>query len=196
MSTAAESIRELTLPVVLISANGLICLALYNRLAAITARLRSFCREQFEMRMKLTELETCSHPPSQKVMSHLVERLKVLEEQRSAIFRRALQLRNGLILLLASIVGMLLSSLLLGIALEFSLHPAIPLTAFVLGTLAMISGIGFAIRELIAALDPVSAEEPTNPWETNAHSSRRTHTLAGHAKVSALSAGLKEDVPL
>ncbi len=155
--TAAESIRELTLPVVLISANGLICLALYNRLAAVTSRLRAFCREQFEMNLHLAKLEE-EPRPSKVLTTHLQNRIAVLEKQRNSILSRAIQLRNALIMLLSAIIGMLTSSLLLGIAQEFSLHPGIPLTAFVIGTLAMIAGIVLAIGELTMTLEPVQAE--------------------------------------
>ena len=43
-----EAVRFPGAPVVLISANGLICLALYNRLAVVVGRVRSFSRERFD----------------------------------------------------------------------------------------------------------------------------------------------------
>lgn len=51
-----DIIHALVAPVVMISANGLICLALYNRLAAIVNRLRLFYREYFDTSTRLAAM--------------------------------------------------------------------------------------------------------------------------------------------
>src|SRR5450755_4248249 len=53
MAGTVEIIHTLVAPVVMISAQGLICLALYNRLAAVVGRLRVFSREYFETQTRL-----------------------------------------------------------------------------------------------------------------------------------------------
>ena len=42
MAGAVDVIHALVAPVVIISANGLLCLSLYNRMAAVVGRLRVF----------------------------------------------------------------------------------------------------------------------------------------------------------
>lgn len=154
---AADSIRDLTLPVVLISANGLLCLALYNRLAAVTNRLRSFCRERFEMELHLHQMD--EETRAKAAARFLQSRLDTLSSQRASILARAAQLRNSLVLLLAAVVGFLGTSLLIGAADRFALPTLWPVTAFLLGTAAMMSGVMLAIRELWTALDPIRDED-------------------------------------
>src|SRR5436190_11594904 len=43
-------------PIIVISACGLLCLAFYNRLAAVVTRLRAFHREQFQVQETLARL--------------------------------------------------------------------------------------------------------------------------------------------
>ena len=144
---AADSIRELTLPVVLISANGLICLALYNRLAAVTARIRAFCRERFEMQLRLTEMNAGLHA-SAAMVGQLSQRLSVLDQQRASLVARAYQLRNALVLMLGGVIGFLTTSLLIGVTERWSLPAGLPLAAFAAATLSIIASIVIAICEL------------------------------------------------
>ena len=53
MAGTVEVIHTLVAPVVMISARGLICLALYNRLAVVGGRLRAYSREHFETQTRL-----------------------------------------------------------------------------------------------------------------------------------------------
>jgi|GEM_PF-2254413 len=156
---AAETIRELAIPVVMISANGLVCLALYNRLAAITARLRLFYRERFDLDLRLLAESSPDGERSEREI-RLRERLTVLDEQCQMILRRARYVRNALVLLLSSVVGMLAITLLLGLAYQLPILAPVALTIFVLSVLLMISGVVLAICELLLVLEPVEAEGP------------------------------------
>ena len=48
MHEALQTIQSFVAPVVMISANGLLCLAFYNRMAAVIHRTREINRERFE----------------------------------------------------------------------------------------------------------------------------------------------------
>jgi hypothetical protein len=154
--TAPDTIRELAMPVVMISANGLMCLALYNRLAAITARLRLFFRERFDVDIRLAEQLTANNPA---VEERLKQRLRSLTKQSGLVLRRARQIRNALMFLLASVVGQLVTMLLLGLTYQVAFLAPLALLTFVASILIMITGILLAIGELVAYLGPVEAEE-------------------------------------
>lgn len=86
MAGTVEIIHTLVAPVVMISAQGLICLALYNRLAAVVGRLRVFSREQFDTQTRLAGMA-----PEQQagaLARKLQIRLAVLNGQYSGILRR------------------------------------------------------------------------------------------------------------
>ncbi|MDX1947248.1 MAG: DUF2721 domain-containing protein [Pirellulaceae bacterium] len=155
--TTADILRELAMPVVMISANGLICLALYNRLAAITARLRLFYRERFDVDLRLAA-GADSGTNQVDIESRLRHRLGTLDQQCRLILCRARQVRNALILLLASVVGMLLIMLLIGLTYELPFLAPIVLLTFVASVLVMIGGVAMAIGELVSYLEPVQAE--------------------------------------
>jgi hypothetical protein len=137
-------------PVVLISAGGLITLALYNRLAAILIRLRA-CHQQY------AELLGERGDGTEVRRS---ERLAVASSQIGKITHKAKVVRRSLYCLLASIVAFLGCSLFAAASVLDSRFGAMAVAAYVLGLLSFGSGIGWAIRELalsIAPLDEMNA---------------------------------------
>lgn len=155
--SAAETIRELAIPVVMISANGLICLALYNRLAAITSRLRVFYRERFDLDLRLVaELESGEERSAHEPI--LRQRLLALDQQCESALRRAWHVRSALILLLVAVIGMLAITLMLGLLQVLPSLAPVALATFVCSVLLMIGGIALAIGELLLYLEPVKAE--------------------------------------
>jgi hypothetical protein len=152
-----DIIHALVAPVVMVSANGLICLALYNRLAAIVNRLRLFYREHFEASTRLATMT--EENKDGQVVQHLQARLTTLDRQFSTILRRARLLRNALVLLLSAVLVMLCCSLVLGLALVVHGAEALALALFVVGVALMIAGTALAIMELAIALEPVKAEK-------------------------------------
>jgi hypothetical protein len=86
MTETVEIIHALAAPVVMISADGLICLALYNRLAAVVGRLRVFSRERFEAQTQLAGLAPKQDGP---LAEGLRERLATLNGQHWGVLRRA-----------------------------------------------------------------------------------------------------------
>src|SRR6185369_11893053 len=89
-------------PVVIISACGLLCLAFYNRLAAIVSRIRGFQRERMH-----EQEEYARALFSGKIDRVLLTRhhrvLDMLEAQTSRVIRRARLIRGTLLCLLGTI---------------------------------------------------------------------------------------------
>lgn len=146
-------------PVVMISANGLICLALYHRLAAVVRRLRLFYREQFDTRARLSAMSV--EELAGKLARQLQARMDALQHQYSIILLRARLLRNALVLLLLAVLGMLLCALALGLSLVHGAFEVVALYVFVASVLIMMAGVTLAIRELRIALEPVKTERGT-----------------------------------
>ncbi len=156
MNTPLQTIQLLVAPVVMISANGLICLALYNRLAAIVSRARAFHKEQFDA---LTELSAMGLDEQGSLKARqLRTRVEGLGQQVGRILRRGRYLRNALMALQAAVLAMLLCSLALGLTTVVAGIESLPLILFILGVLAMAGGTVLAMRELREALEPVTAE--------------------------------------
>lgn len=157
--TAAETMRDLLAPVAMISANGLMCLALYNRLTAVITRLRMFDKERFDVHSSLVEYKANRH--RLKVNDPLLVRLADLEHQCRLISRRARWLRDALLMMLAGVIGMLSSSLAIGLSHVWPELSSVGLVIFVTGIVCMMVGILFAVRELTVSLDPLHAESGT-----------------------------------
>jgi hypothetical protein len=164
MQDALEVIRILVAPVVMISAAGLICLALYNRLAAIVSRARAFHKERFDAVAKLSASSQAALSATH--CEHLRKRIAALDQQVEHILPRAKLIRNALICLLFSVVCMLACSLALGISMVVPWTGEIALVLFLLGVLVMIVSVLLALVELFGALDPVALEASSvDDWQ-------------------------------
>ena len=145
-------------PLVLISACGLLCLTFYNRMAVLTARIRSFNAERFELLEKINQ-EPPPQPTPTRALHPLRERLRGLEAQTEAILYRARLIRRTLVCLVSCIIGMLLCSLTLGMGLIIPHLDYAALTFFTLGMIAMLLAMITALMELQLSLKPVSLEQ-------------------------------------
>ena len=142
-------------PVVVISASGLLCLAFYNRLAAIVGRLRGFQRERLQQQelrdLALVEKDT------ESVIRH--ERLiELLSEQTGHVIERARLIRVTLLCILADIAALIVCSLFSGATAIHSscIYPAV--FAFAIGMGLLLAGVTCAIREMWVSLGPVELE--------------------------------------
>ena len=132
-------------PVVIISACGLLSLAFYGRIAALVARLRTFQREMLRAQERWAKEGLEDH--------QLL--LEVLRKQTLRVTERARLIRMALLFFL-SVILLLIISLVLG---RF-FHPATVVAAafFVLGLLSMLCGVISAILELRESLEQVEFE--------------------------------------
>ncbi|MEN6627269.1 MAG: DUF2721 domain-containing protein [Candidatus Sumerlaeia bacterium] len=160
-------------PVVLISACGLLCLALYNRLASIVSRARAFHRERFDVQTHLARL---GDDADATLAAQLGSRIDILTDQTGQVLARAKQIRNALVCMLLTITCMLACSLLLASLSLFGepVQNAATLAffasgpfylvviaagvVFLVGIALMIAAMVLAILELRRALDPVQVE--------------------------------------
>src|SRR5436305_8738081 len=75
-------------PIIVISACGLLCLAFYNRLAAVVTRLRTFHREQFQVQETLARLRRAADADELALVRNQ-EVGGMLEVQTERVTRRA-----------------------------------------------------------------------------------------------------------
>jgi hypothetical protein len=144
-------------PIIVISACGLLCLAFYNRLAAVVTRLRSFQRERLHEQEALARQRTGDQPDAIAAVRHQ-ELLGALQVQTQHVTRRARLIRRTLLCLLLTIAFLSLCSMAVGLSILWPglIYVAAPL--FVLGLGLLLVGVIFAMIEMKYALDPVELE--------------------------------------
>jgi hypothetical protein len=143
-------------PVVVISASSLLCLAFYNRLAAIVSRLRAVQRERLELQERLDRLSAADIERFSAARHTTI--LESLSEQSARILRRARLIRSTLMFLLATIGILVLSSLFNGLtAIWPELMPAAAVT-FVIGMGFLLAAVACAATELVSSLHPAELE--------------------------------------
>lgn len=146
-------------PVVIISACGLLCLAFYNRLSAVVSRLRGFHRERLHEQLQLDRYGGAPTDPAAAEALRRHERLlAVLQEQTGRVFRRAKLIQSTLLCLLSTIACLTLCSLLTGFSVIVPAAAGAAIALFLAGLVLLLAGVVLAIMELRRALDPVELE--------------------------------------
>jgi hypothetical protein len=135
-------------PVVLISACGLITLALYNRLGAILTRLRAFHQQKLELLKQLDDRES----------DESYTLLRMVDSQIEKVTLKAKVVQKGLYCLLSAAVAFLLCSTFAAVAVLNEQFSMIALGMHFVGLLLFLSGIGWAIRELTLSIMPLDEE--------------------------------------
>jgi hypothetical protein len=161
-------------PVVIISACGLLCLAFYNRLSSLVSRLRAFHRERLVAQEQLERAYTGGE--ARGAPQALL--LEVLEEQTAHLLRRARLIRSTLVCLLCTIACLTACSLLSGLATVWPPATGEAVALFVAGMALMLAAVVFALLELRRALDPVELETQFVAGLTEGPGARRTVTVA------------------
>lgn len=149
-------------PVVLISACGLITLALYNRLSAILTRIRAFHQQKIELLENLDQREG----GDQGML------LEMIDSQITKVTVKAKAIQKGLYCLLSAVLAFLICSLLGAAAVLHESVGVIALGMHVLGLSLFLVGIGWAIRELTLSLTPLEEESAYLEILTAQHVSR------------------------
>jgi hypothetical protein len=135
-------------PVVIISACGLLSLAFYGRLAALVARLRTFQREM------LREQENWAR----EGLEDQRQLLEVLRRQTLRVTERARLIRMALLFFLSSVALLIICSLMLAVSWLLPVATLFAAAFFVLGLLGMLGGVFSAMLELRDALAQVEFE--------------------------------------
>jgi hypothetical protein len=148
-------------PVAIISASALLCLAFYNRLSGLISRLRGFQRERLAEYEQYAEHVRSGHEDASSISQHQ-QMLGMLEVQTKRVYRRAKLVRGALLHLLAAIGCLVLCSLSMGLGL---VAPAGGLVAgyaaqafFVFGMILLLGGAGLGFIEMWNALEPIQLE--------------------------------------
>ena len=97
-----ETIQSFVAPVVMVSANGLLCLAFYNRLSALANRIRAMNKERFELVAQLSALRAKGAEGLEP--EHLELRIATLDKIGHQLFDRARWIRRTLMSLLVSVL--------------------------------------------------------------------------------------------
>ena len=156
MLATIEIMQNLVSPVVMVSANGLLCLVFYNRLAAVVSRGRAINRERFDLLTMQAALSAAERKCQQAV--HMRRRMDVLDRVGVDLIERARWVRRVLYCLLLAVLCMLGCSLVLGLVAVDEFFTMIAMGLFVTGTLVMMAGGAAAIWELHLALNPLLFE--------------------------------------
>jgi len=143
-------------PVVIISACALLCLAFYNRLAAIIARLRAVQRERLAIQEQLSSMSSNEAERFSGLRHTTI--LESLAEQTVSIQRRARLIRRTLLCLLCAILSLIVSSLLNGLTIVWPHSAYASAVMFIGGMLFLFFAIVCAIFEILSSLDPANLE--------------------------------------
>jgi len=152
----AQIIPSSVVPVVIISACGLLCLAFYNRLAYIVTRLRSLQRERLAEYKEIFRLEKCHESVLRRQLAR--QFLDFLEGQTADILKRARYLQRCIFWLIVCIGSLVVTSLMIGLSVFFPALDVVVLSFYVLGFFALHYGLSFAVREILIALKPIETE--------------------------------------
>ncbi len=151
-----EIITSSVVPVVIISACGLLCLAFYNRLSVIVTRLRSLQRERLSEYKEIFRLEEKKR--GELARQEAEQFLRFLEDQTADVLKRARFLQKCIFWLIFCISSLVLTSLLIGLSVVFPILDSVVLFFYVLGLLALLYALSFAVREIRIALNPIQME--------------------------------------
>ena len=135
-------------PVVLISACGLVTLALYNRLSAILSRIRAFHQQKIGLLNRPIQRDAEKHDLL----------LDMLDSQIKDVTRKAKLIQKALFSMLASISAFLLCSVFAGATVFNVWFGIAALATALLGICLFLAGIGLAMRELSLSLAPLAEE--------------------------------------
>jgi hypothetical protein len=157
MEDLSKIISAGTGPIIVISACGLLCLAFYNRLSGLVARLRLFHRELLKEQEALGRQRASAEPDPAAVTRHH-EMLEALHAQVAEIMNRARLIRQALSCFLLTIACLSICSLVLGLSVLWSRLIIAAVIFFIVGMALLVVGVIFTMKELRHALQPVELE--------------------------------------
>jgi hypothetical protein len=157
MEDLSKIISAGTGPIIVISACGLLCLAYYNRLSGLVARLRIFHRERLKEQAEHGHLRTSDQPDPATIMMHH-EMMEALQVQTTHVMNRAHLIRRALSCFLLTIACLSICSLVLGLSVLWPRLIVAAVVFFITGMTLLVIGVVFAMKELYRALQPVELE--------------------------------------
>jgi len=152
MNDPSQIITAAVVPVVIIAPCCLLCITFYNRLTTIVARLRAFGRERLHEQEQLE-----SEMTGDAVQRHR-RVLSLLDAQSERVAKHARLIQRALLCFLSAIFSLVTAALLNGAGRYFPVVLGAAAAVFAVGLLFVLCGVGFAMRELFIALEPIEAE--------------------------------------
>ncbi|MBI3828996.1 MAG: DUF2721 domain-containing protein [Planctomycetes bacterium] len=168
----ARFIPAAAVPVVLISACALLCLAFYNRLVSSISRLRVFQRERLQMLEKIAR-ESAADRGAEALKALHERTVASLEEQTRRVIARAQLLRSALTFTLSAVVCLIVCSVVSGLSVLWEPAAYLAAVLFLAGVALLLAGVLCAIKEVRAVLESVELEtqfvtELEHEWEKRA----------------------------
>lgn len=168
---ATHMLSSAVTPIALISACGLIILALYNRLSAIHARIRAFHQQKIE-------LLTCPVRDDGESFQTLLD---MIDSQIAKVTVKARAVQKGLFCQLGAVLAFLLCSSVVTVSTIFEQMAFVAMGLQAVGLSLFAVGIGWAIRELSLSLIPLEEESAYLKTLTLHHQDRKRseHKIRG-----------------
>ena len=141
MSDVAKLFQAFVAPAIFFSATALLILSINVRLMGIVAKLRHFVHAKHDAAKGTSLVEADAYT-----------------SQIQSIEQRAEMIRRAFLFSLVSLVGTLVSCLLLGLGLYWQLAAVAAVFVFVMGMLSLLVGALYYIREVTVALSSVRDE--------------------------------------
>ena len=141
MADVAGLFQAFVAPAIFVSAAALLLLSLNVRLMGMVTRLREFQRERHIA-----------------VSGGHQQEAEALSDQIASIDGRAEMVRKAFLLVLFSLVGTIVSCLLLGLGLYWANAHVLAVAVFVAAILSMLVGAFFYLAEILVALSSVREE--------------------------------------
>lgn len=174
------------MPVVVISAAALLCLAFYNRLAAVITRLRAVQRERLELQERLEKMTSADIEKNTGLRYTCI--LESLSDQSTGIINRARLIRATLGCLLLCIACLVVCSLLNGLTVVWTNAVVGAVIFFVVGMLLLLAGVTCALFELRSSLNPAELEigvvSELTGFSTTRFSAGTPHPASGELRIA------------
>jgi Protein of unknown function (DUF2721) len=141
MTDIARLFQAFLAPAVFVSATALLILSINVRLMGMVSRLRQYVHAKYDA-----------------AKNNRVQEAEAYTAQISSIERRAEMIRRCFLLVLLSLVGTIVSCLLLGVGLYWKEAATAAVALFVVAMICLLAGTFYYIREVTLALSSVHNE--------------------------------------
>jgi hypothetical protein len=153
--TVVEIIQSMLAPGIMISACGLLLLGMNNKYSLVINRIRILDEEKRRLLMKKRD---------QQLSDIELQRMSSVERQLPKLTYRIKMVRNAVIFYSLAVGFFIVSCLLIGFNIinpQFNISQ-LAIFTFLLGMLSVLTGVGFACREVMKGYQIVMIEVQTN----------------------------------
>lgn len=151
LTLSSTALELLVAPVVIIPACGLLVLSISARMNAVIGRTRGLHRERIDVYL---------HKEDNDPRWHAVRTMRIegLDTQADQMLHRCQLMQHGIRLLYGTVICLVITSLLLGLSVEWPALQTTALIVFGVGMFGMLAAMVVGIREVSLALEAVRYE--------------------------------------